>query len=538
MTAFAGLQGLKKMTLKELNIFFTTITNDLFRFGKVVEFSDDVYKSIHDLESDEEKDLFMSLIQMHTQLNEAQKLTSQLSNGQLDIAFPSGNSWFSPLKQLHANLLHLVWQVQRLAEGDLDQKIDFLGDFSIYFNRLIHSLKEKREIENELKNNAEKYRISIENANIGIMTVDLAGNIVMTNKECFNIFGYSQAEFENMPISRFTAPEDLKISPEFISSALNNPNQSKGEFIKRYFHKSGELVTCQVSSSLMYNDKKEPLFFISHIKDISSQVKTAHELTELNSKLSETISELKEANKSKDKFFKIIAHDLKNPFNAILGFSDMLMENIYTDSPDEIEKQAAIIHQSSLNAYKLLENLLEWSMSQTGMIVFNPSIILIEGMLKEVLKLNQSLAEINQIRISYSISGCESVYADADMLSTILRNLVGNAIKFTKPGGSVSIEVVSHDQETLFSVTDTGIGIAEEFIDQLFIRGERGAIPVDAIKKGTGLGLMLCKEFVEKHHGKIWVKSKPGEGSIFKFTIPATPSRTKKPVLKETEQTL
>ena len=509
------------MNTKELAVFITEEINSLLRKGTIGKFTGNIHNSIHQLESGETKNLFLSIVELLTKQAEAQTFITDLSNGKVSSAPPKGNILISPFKQLHASLLHLTWQVQRLSEGDLNQQFDFHGDLSIYFNKLIQSLKEKNEIENELKNSAEKYRISIENANIGIMTVSTTGRIQTTNKECVNIFGYTQSELESMTVNEIAVSEDQMVSPNYMNSAIKNKKEAKAEFIKRYNHKSGEKITCQVSSSLMYGDNGEPLFFISHIKDITRKIEAEQELKELNIKLFETVEELKQANAAKDKFFRIIAHDLKNPFNAILGFSRLLVENVHTDSPQDIEDQALAINKSSLNAYRLLENLLEWSMSQTGGIVFNPKPVNIENLLKEVVRLTESHTETNGITVSWHINGSSLVHADANMLSTILRNLIGNAIKFTDDLGKIKITVVQNINNTLFTVSDTGAGITPEFIEKLFILEEKVTTPGKNAQKGTGLGLLLCKEFVGKHGGKIWVESEPGKGSDFKFTIPA-----------------
>lgn len=506
-----------------MTILLTGQINSLLHSGTIGEFTEEVYNSVHQLKSDETKDLYLSIIDLLIKQREARDFIIDLSKGKISSIPPVGNILISPFKHLHASLLHLNWQVQRLSEGDFNQQLDFLGDFSLYFNKLVESLKEKREIENELKNNIEKHRISIENANIGIMTVDFEGRILASNKECVNIFGFSQSELEGMTINEIAVPDDKNISLTYMQSAIVDKRQGKGEFIKRYFSKSGKLITCQVSSSLMYDETSEPLFFLSHIKDITLQVEADRALKEINSKLSDTVDELKQANAVKDKFSRIIAHDLKNHFNTILGFSEILAESVYTDSLDELHSHASIIWQSSLETYKLLENLLEWSMSQSGKILFNPQNIDIEKILQEVLDLNTAQATSKEIKISYNIQGNAVVYADENMLRTILRNLIGNALKFTGQKGEILITSKTNQQETLMTVSDTGIGIMPEVIDRLFLMENVVKLPGDKMQKGTGLGLLLCKEFVEKHNGKIWVESVLKKGSDFNFTLPAKP---------------
>lgn len=258
---------------------------------------------------------------------------------------------------------------------------------------------------------------------------------------------------------------------------------------------------------------------ISHIKDITDQIEQEKALKELNAKLLETIDELRIANAGKDKFFRIIAHDLKNPFHSILGLSELLMDYAQSSNPDEIKQMASIINQSTDDAYKLLENLLAWSMSQTNCIPFSPQKNTVRKLLKEAVSLSSSSAKAKNISITCDVDEKTNVYADANMLSAILRNLISNAIKFTNKMGKIRISVSQTENDILFSVCDTGMGMPSEIIDKLFKIEEKISIPDTDSQLGTGLGLLLCKEFVEKHNGKIWVESEPGKGSDFKFTL-------------------
>lgn len=512
------------MDQHQISSYLSNELNKTISTGVFSEFSDAIRADIQSLDAGSCKDLFVSVVNLHDAMNSGTKFITNLASGKLSQEVPSGNYIISSFKQLHTNLLHLLWQVKQLSEGDLDQKVDFLGDFSIYFNRLTQSLKEKRIIEHKLKQSAETVRIAIDHANIGIMTVDLSGKIQTTNKECVNIFGYKQSEMQNRTVNDLAIPEDHSVSLSFIQQALRNRNQSKADFIRRYYHKSGKIITCQISSSLMYDEQDKPLFFISHIKDITRRIESEKALKELNNKLAETVNELKKSNAAKDKLIRIIGHDLKNHFNAVLGFSEFLYENVHTDSADEIEMQASIIYQSSKNAYKLLENLLDWAISQTDCISFNPQTLSFKDILTEVLNYSAALAKSKDITITHNPTVSSEVFADANMLRTVLRNLIGNAIKFTNEHGEIKITTQHTGDETLITVSDTGIGIAPENAKKLFLLEEMISIPdEDAPKGGTGLGLLLCKEFVNKHGGEIWVESVPGKGSNFKFTLPARP---------------
>jgi signal transduction histidine kinase len=229
---------------------------------------------------------------------------------------------------------------------------------------------------------------------------------------------------------------------------------------------------------------------------------------------------LKELNKSKDKFFSILAHDLKNPFNGIMGMSGYLNESY--DNIDDAEKKEIIndINISSKNAFNLLQNLLEWTRTQSGQIKNAPVKIepknIIDLSLETVLK----IAKNKEIEIIQIFHTNKNGYADENLVSTVLRNLFTNAVKFSPRNSKVEVIVSHFENELVFCVKDSGIGLRNEEIDKLF------RIDVNFHKKGTedetgtGLGLKICKEFVEYCHGRIWVISEHGVGSSFFFTIP------------------
>ena len=236
--------------------------------------------------------------------------------------------------------------------------------------------------------------------------------------------------------------------------------------------------------------------------------------------LRESEMQLRELNATKDKFFSIIAHDLKSPFNAIVGFSELMVEQIREKDYDGLEEYAGYIHTSSLRAMSLLSNLLEWSRTQIGRMNYNPEPIELQAIITEVIELLTDPAKQKDIAISSSIPDNLIVFADKTMISTVLRNLVSNAIKFTNSGGQVNISALQVDDELLVSISDNGVGIKKEAIPNLFMIAESKSTSGTNKETGTGLGLILCKEFVVKHGGRIWTESEEGVGSTFKFTLP------------------
>lgn len=230
--------------------------------------------------------------------------------------------------------------------------------------------------------------------------------------------------------------------------------------------------------------------------------------------------ELLEANITKDKFFSIIAHDLRSPFNSIVGFSNYLVEKIRGEDYTEMEKITNMILKSSGTAMDLLNNLMIWARSQSGKLEFNPEYFDISVIVKEVMQLLDSTAFQKSISISNLIPPNSMVFADKDMTSTIIRNLVSNALKYTNEDGKILISSKSLDNFFMVKITDNGVGITKDRINKLFKIAETESTLGTQKEKGTGLGLILCKEFVEKNSGEIWVESKPNMGTTFSFTLP------------------
>jgi signal transduction histidine kinase len=262
-------------------------------------------------------------------------------------------------------------------------------------------------------------------------------------------------------------------------------------------------------------EKNEELLHLN--EEVSAQ---RDEITAQKAEIEVSNVKLQELNDTKDKFFGIIAHDLKNPFNAILGFSNLLVDPGTPYKQEETMECVGLIHSSAQSAYKLLENLLEWSKSQTGSIDFKPQHLVIKAIADETIHLCESLAIAKNISIRNEIPDGLSVFVDRNMLNTTLRNLITNAIKFTRKGGSVTIASLEQQAEVEITVRDTGIGMDEKTRSKLFRINEKISRLGTADEKGTGLGLLLCKEFVEKHGGRIWAESELDKGSAFKFTMP------------------
>ena len=244
------------------------------------------------------------------------------------------------------------------------------------------------------------------------------------------------------------------------------------------------------------------------------------QLEKANLKLQNSEKHLKELNSTKDKFFSIIGHDLRNPLNALLGFSELISGNSRDYTSEEIQRYSKIINEAAKNIHLLIENLLEWSRPQSGNIDYHPERTDLMPMVTEIFKVFEIHADKKGVNMVSEIPEDVSVYADRNLLSTILRNLINNAVKFTPNGGQVRIFCEQSKSEITIFVEDTGIGMSETQMDNLFRLDSNITMPGTSEEKGTGLGLILCKEFVDMHKGKIWASSKPKEGSTFSFTLP------------------
>jgi PAS domain S-box-containing protein len=240
-------------------------------------------------------------------------------------------------------------------------------------------------------------------------------------------------------------------------------------------------------------------------------------------------TELEQLNATKNKFFSIIAHDLKNPFQAIFGFSELLLRNFDDfDNPQKMEL-LGMIKSSSESAYNLLENLLQWARTQTDRIQYSPSDSDIEELIDQNIELGKAGAENKRISLISDIQCDVPVYIDKNMINLVIRNLLSNAIKFTNDEGVVTLSCSRHGKDqVLVSITDTGIGISQENISKLFKIDEYFSTTGTAGEGGTGLGLIICKEFIEKNNGKLTIESKLGEGTTFSFTLPISDSPAKK----------
>ncbi len=371
---------------------------------------------------------------------------------------------------------------------------------------------ERKRAENELEKSFSLIAAALESTADGILVVGKNGKITNFNKKFIELWKIPESvaatrEDEKLltlvldqlvdPISFINKVEELYHKDEEIS--LDILEFKDGRTFERY------------SQSQLFKGKS--VGRVWSFRDISERRKTIQSLYESEARLSEL-------NATKDKFFSIIAHDLKSPFNSIIGFTNILADQIRKKEYDSVVEYADIIRQSSQKAMNLLTNLIEWSRSQSGRMDFNPEFNEIGTLINEVCELSNVSARQKSITITREIQRNILVYLDKDMISSVIRNLLSNAIKFTHPGGKIMIITEQLEHEIKVMITDSGVGIEQQSLAKLFRIDESFSLPGTQNEKGTGLGLVLCKEFIDKHKGKIWAESEPGVGSRFYFTIP------------------
>jgi len=368
----------------------------------------------------------------------------------------------------------------------------------------ITSSKEKELALNELN---QRYKQLFEFMPVGISIADKDGQLVENNKEAERLLGMSQEKHNERTIDasewRIIKTDGSVMTPDEFASVKALKENRLVENVEMGIWK-GEDQTTWINVSAVPIVSKDGLI-ISYI-DISEKI--------------EREAKLREANATKDKFFNIIAHDLKNPFTSIIGFTKLLRNNLESYDKEKIRDFIERIENSSSATFKLLENLLEWSRMQTGKVSFFPDRIIAEQLVINVIEQVSSMALAKNITIDYSIDKGIMVNADENMLVAILRNLLSNAIKFSYEGGAIEVKVIQDEHFVWFEVKDNGTGMEKNTIEKLFKVSEKVSVPGTNQEMGTGLGLILCKEFVEQHKGKILVHSEPGKGSSFRFSVP------------------
>jgi PAS domain S-box-containing protein len=379
------------------------------------------------------------------------------------------------------------------------------SSFFIYLTlRFVHNNYTIEKLKAEA--NERKFQSLSENSADYIARFDMNNRIIYVNK--------SKIDFIGLPINKIIGRTQTDLN------LFDSKQNAKWEniLVKVFELKEpiSEQFIIEYKENIKYLDCKFfPEFDSKNI--IESVLSVSRDITYL--KQSEI--KLAQLNNDKDKFMSILAHDLKSPFSSILGFLDLLSRNIRKYDIEKIEKLINQIHKSAKNTFNLLEELLLWINSQSGKLQFVPIKFKISELITTTVFNMKFLAETKEIDINYSSNDEIIVFADMEMIKMVLRNLVSNAIKFTKQKGEVDIIVALDKYNAVITISDNGVGIDPDNRNELFNISKNNSSKLGtANEPGTGLGLILCKEFVEKNNGQIWVESELEKGSKFSFTIP------------------
>jgi len=382
------------------------------------------------------------------------------------------------------------------------------GRFS-HIEGFVEDITDRKLAEEALYLSEQELKSYFENASDAIYVIELeTGKIINCNAQACIDLGFQIDEL--LKLTTFDIEVELPHNTIFEIHQLAHTKEIQ-TIVGHHKRKDGTTFPVEIRMSVL--PASQPKLVVAFVRNISERKIAEQEIKQKN-------EELQKLNANKDKFFSIIAHDLKSPFNSILGFSQILQEQMRDRDYTGIEKYSKIIYESSERAMNLLANLMEWARSQTGRMEFNPEYCNMVELIHEVTLLLEGSARQKSITINRILPHTIRIFADKAMMSTVTRNLISNAIKFTMPGGRITISVELMQDEIVFVVQDKGIGISKLKLEKMFRLDESFSTPGTLKEKGTGLGLILCKDFIEKHGGKIWVESEFGKGSEFKFSLP------------------
>jgi len=390
---------------------------------------------------------------------------------------------------------------------------------NLFFVIISRDISERKRVQQAIKESEERYRTITENLDDSLWTAERFGkNIRYTffTSSIEKITGYSQTEFlhDAKHFFKITFPDDFKKIKEKMRKFVNNYYKNSEELVFRIIHKQGHLVWVKNKISVTRNKRGEIMKMFGLVSDISIQKKAEEEVQRSS-------DNLKKLNDTKDRFISIVSHDLRTPFSSILGFTDILLTDDEI-SEEESKQYIGYIQESAQSMLALVNSLLDWTRLQTGRIRFEPAKTDLFENVKKAFDSVSGFARKKEIALENLITDEINVFADKSLLAQVFGNLLSNALKFTKSGGTISISYAQSDIPRFIEVwvNDTGTGISKENLGKVFNVDAKFTSEGTAGEKGTGLGLSLVKEIVEKHGGKIWVESKVGKGTSFKFTLP------------------
>jgi len=423
----------------------------------------------------------------------------------------------------------------------------------IGYKQFLKRVNEQAFLQKKVIESEKAYKDVIETTSDLITTVDKDGKFIYVNHASIHFFNLPPKECIGKMAFDFIHPEDkeytkskflewensentafyfenrqVNLLGKILDVAWNIHIERKNNEVVKITSIGRDVTDRKINDQLLKekneeidSQNKEYIYVNKELNKLISDLSNVNdELTATKEEVEKNNNKLLQLNADKTRFISILGHDLRNLFNTILGFTELLLKKTKVRELDKIENYANQINITTITAFNLLEDLLTWANAQSNKLAFNPQKLSLKNIYSEALEALKYGAIEKNITINYVPNDDLIVCADNYMLKTILRNLISNAIKFTRPGGTITINVNINTNDLLISVTDNGIGMTLKEKNSLFDVSKTHTTPGTANERGTGLGLLLCKEFVDKHGGKIWVESESGKGSEFKFTVP------------------
>jgi PAS domain S-box-containing protein len=388
-----------------------------------------------------------------------------------------------------------------------------------YVVMVARDITERKRAQKVIRESEEKYRNITENIEDFLYTFERAGKYMRPlfyTSAVKQITGYSQTEFleDSKLMLKIIHPDDLTDVRKKLSHLMKSSNKSSGEMEFRIINKQGNIVWVRNKINFTRNEQGEIQKVYGLVSDITFKKRAEGELKK-------STEELVKLNETKDRFISIISHDLRTPFSSILGFTDLLAND---DELTEEERKQYVnyIQESSKSMLSLVNSLLDWTRLQTGRIKFEPERIDSKLLVEKIIRSMSGVAIQKGIEIYSTVGKNKFIFGDNNLVSQVFSNILSNAIKFTSRGDKITISVNSESSMRFleFSVNDTGRGIKEDDLNKLFSVDKKYTSEGTAGERGSGLGLSLVKEIVEKHGGTVWAESEYGKGSTFKFTLP------------------
>jgi len=364
----------------------------------------------------------------------------------------------------------------------------------------------------------EKLSVAVSETDNVVIIMDADGNFEWVNNSFTRVYGYTLEQFIKergkniLQGSHHPKIEDILAKCRESGKTIRYQTETRD--------KDGNAIWTQSTLTPLLNADEQIIRFIAVDTDITAIKKAQEMINAQKAEIELQRDQLEKANITKDKFFSIIAHDLKNPFHSIMGFTDLLIKNFNDFEDTKKQEFLGLINESSQYANNLLDNLLHWSRTQTDRIKYSPIKFDLHSLVNEIQLLLHGNAEKKQLALLNLVPEASYVYADRNMIHTVLRNLVSNSIKFTPEEGTISVEAVPEEDFIHVSVKDNGVGIPLDKQGKLFSFGEFHSTSGTAGEPGTGLGLIICFEFIKKHEGELSFYSESGKGTTFTFSLP------------------